>query len=571
MMKTQTANSDKTSLAAAQNAARDAELLAEHRRKLFDTELFKTTDWAIFEKVLAETTKNGASHKTYPKVETLFENVEKAAESHDFDVSFTNIGTVSYIGNGVATLSGLPRVKLEELVDFPGGVQGMVFNLDRDHVDVILLGKEEGIRGGDVAFGTGRRLRVPVGSHFLGRVVDALGRPLDNGKPIVSSDKRLIERVAPGVVERAPVDEPMYSGTKMIDALIPIGKGQRELILGDRQTGKTTLAIDMILSQKETNVKCIYVAIAQKKTSVLSAVESFKRGGVMDQTTVVMAGADDPPALRYIAPYTGATLAEFFLDQGMDVLVVYDDLSKHADSYRELSLLLRRPPGREAYPGDIFYLHSRLLERACKLNHLNGGGSITAIPIVSTQGGNISAYIPTNLISITDGQIVLDADLFNLGQKPAIDVGRSVSRVGGSAQVPVMKKIVGPLKLEMSQYEEVARFAKFGTDVNETTQRQLDRGARLQALLAQGPNRPVPMASQVISYYALVNDFLDDVPPSEVLNFTEELLATISYHEPQIIDTITNSGRLDEESEDRLQFMLEAFCREWEKRKAVSS
>lgn len=562
---------DSLSDAAETTPPRDQEMISRQRERLLAGKLFHVGVSDVFSGAYAKIKRTGFVTLPLPKNDRLFDSLREASDSNDFGVSATSIGTVSYIGNGVATLSGLPRVKLEELVEFPSGVQGMVLNLDRDHTDVIILGHDQAIRGGDIAYGTGKRLRVPVGPHFLGRIVDPLGKPLDGGKPIVSSENRLIERVAPGVVDRAPIDEPIYSGTKLIDSLIPIGKGQRELILGDRQTGKTTLAIDMILSQKGTNVKCVYVAIAQKKTSVLSAIEAFRAGGVFDQTAVILAGADDSPALRYIAPYTGVTLAEFFLDQGMDTLIVYDDLSKHADSYRELSLLLRRPPGREAYPGDIFYLHSRLLERACRLNHRNGGGSITAIPIVATQGGNISAYIPTNLISITDGQIVLNADLFNKGQKPAIEIGRSVSRVGGAAQASMMKKIVGPLKLEMSQYDEIARFAKFGTDVNETTQRQLKRGERLQALFSQGPHQPVSMARQVIGYYALVNDFLDEVDPGEVPTFVEALLNRIALFERQILDELEDSGTLSDKTEDELQEVLEAFCREREEEKGAAS
>lgn len=548
----------------------DREVLTRHRERMLGGKLFTMNAWNLFSETYANIGKTLKTSVHFPDSECLFDMVGDAAENVPLGVSMTSIGTVSYIGNGVARISGLPRVKLEELVEFPSGVSGMVLNLDRDHADVILFGSQQGIRGGDIATGTGRRLRIPVGMHFSGRIIDPLGSPLDGGKAIVSSETRFIERVAAGVIDRAPVSEPIYSGTKIIDTLIPIGKGQRELILGDRQTGKTTLAIDMILSQKGTGVKCIYVAIAQKKTSVLAAIEAFKRGGVMEQTTVVLAGSDDSPALRYIAPYSGVTLAEFFLDQGMDALIVYDDLSKHADSYRELSLLLRRPPGREAYPGDIFYLHSRLLERACKLNFQNGGGSITAIPIVTTQGGNVSAYIPTNLISITDGQIVLDRDLFNKGQKPAIDIGKSVSRVGGSAQAPIMKRISGPLKLEMSQFAEASRFAKFGTDVNEATRNQLRRGEQLQAIFAQGPHRPVPMVSQLISYYALVNDFMTNVEVHEVPEFIQLLIGDLNRYERKILDEIEEDGDLSETSEDRLQEFLESFVRSWEEERGRS-
>ncbi len=475
-------------------------IVERYREKLTNENPLTIDKKAFVATTLAETSQRLKVKTVPPKLESLLAKMVDAVEQSSHSVQFKSIGTVRHIGNGVATLSGLPDVQLEELVIFPNGVRGMVLNLDRAHVDVILLGPDEGIRGGDVAIATGRRLRVPVGMQFLGRIIDPLGRALDENGVIFPSEYRSIEHIAPGVIDRSPVNEPLYTGTKMIDALIPIGRGQRELILGDRQTGKTTLALDTILSQRGTDVKCIYVAISQKKTSVLSAIEILKQGGVMEQTTVIVSSPDDPPALRYIAPYSGASLAEYFLDQDMDSLIVYDDLSKHADSYRELSLLLRRPPGREAYPGDIFYLHSRLLERACKLNYYHGGSSITALPIVTTQKGNISAYIPTNLISITDGQIVLDADLFNKGIKPAINIGKSVSRVGGAAQESAMKAVVGPLKLELSQFEEVARFAQFGTEVNETTQRQIDRGLRLQALLNQGPHQPVPMVDQVILF-----------------------------------------------------------------------
>ncbi|HQC64023.1 MAG TPA: hypothetical protein PK459_02865, partial [Anaerolineaceae bacterium] len=343
----------------------------------------------------------------------LLKEIRDSADILKHRMLFKSVGTVQHVGNGVATLSGLPLVHLEELVVFPNGTQGMVLNLDRNHVDVMLLGDDMGIRGGDLTQATGRRLSVPVGMGFLGRVVNALGEAIDEQRAVIPSEYRFVERIAPGVIDRAPVDTPLYTGTKIIDALLPLGRGQRELIIGDRQVGKTTLALDAILTQRGTDVKCIYVSIGQKKTSVLSAVKTLRDGGVMNQTTVIVSSPDDPPALRYLAPYTGVTLAEFYLDQGMDVLIVYDDLSKHADTYRELSLLLRRPPGREAYPGDIFYLHSRLLERACRLNEENGGGSITALPIVTTQRGNISSYIVTNLISITDGQIVLNTNDFN--------------------------------------------------------------------------------------------------------------------------------------------------------------
>lgn len=498
------------------------------------------------------------------KTDYVISELQSASERQKHQVFIRSVGTVQHVGNGIATLSGLPMVHLEELVTFPNGVEGMVLNLDRKHVDVILLGDDMGIRGGDVAIATGKRLSIPVGMSFLGRVVDPLGRPLDDNRPIIPSEYRPVERIAPGVIDRAPVDTPLFTGTKIIDALLPLGRGQRELIVGDRQVGKTTLALDAILSQKGTDVRCVYVSIGQKKTSVLSAIETLKAGGVLNQTTVMVSSPDDPPALRYLAPYAGVTMAEFLLDNGMDVLIVYDDLSKHADTYREMSLLLRRPPGREAYPGDIFYLHSRLLERACRLNEANGGGSITALPIATTQRGNISSYIVTNLISITDGQIVLDADAFNKGNKPAIDIGRSVSRVGSAAQVPAMKSVVKALKLELSQYEEVARFAQFGTEVNEATRKQIERGLRLNALLRQGPNRPVRFEDQVVQFYALTQGFMDEVKPEKVAAFTDDMVGYLHNHAAQAIDAIKHEHVLSDETKADLNQALGDFLHYWD-------
>lgn len=498
------------------------------------------------------------------KTDYVISELQSASERQKHQVFIRSVGTVQHVGNGIATLSGLPMVHLEELVTFPNGVEGMVLNLDRKHVDVILLGDDMGIRGGDVAIAKGKRLSIPVGMSFLGRVVDPLGRPLDDNRPIIPSEYRPVERIAPGVIDRAPVDTPLFTGTKIIDALLPLGRGQRELIVGDRQVGKTTLALDAILSQKGTDVRCVYVSIGQKKTSVLSAIETLKAGGVLNQTTVMVSSPDDPPALRYLAPYAGVTMAEFLLDNGMDVLIVYDDLSKHADTYREMSLLLRRPPGREAYPGDIFYLHSRLLERACRLNEANGGGSITALPIATTQRGNISSYIVTNLISITDGQIVLDADAFNKGNKPAIDIGRSVSRVGSAAQEPAMKSVVRALKLELSQYEEVARFAQFGTEVNEATRKQIERGQRLNALLRQGPNRPVRFEDQVVQFYALTQGFMDEVKPEKVAAFTDDMVGYLHNHAAQAIDAIKHERVLSDETKADLNQALGDFLHYWD-------
>ncbi len=520
---------------------------------------------AFVEQIRASAQEIAGSPPANLKTEYVIRRLLKTSRKITHAVNRRSVGTVQYIGNGIARLSGLPLVHLEELINFPNGVQGMVLNLDRKSVDVILLGPDTGIRGGDLAEATGRQLSIPVGQPFLGRVVDSLGQPLDGGLPVIPSEFRSIERIAPGIIERTPVDTPLYTGTKIIDALLPLGRGQRELIIGDRQVGKTTLAIDAILNQKGTDVKCIYVSIGQKKTSVLNVIRTLRAGGVMPQTTVVVSSPDDPPALRYLAPYTGVTMAEFFLDDGQDVLIVYDDLSKHADTYRELSLLLRRPPGREAYPGDVFYLHSRLLERACRLNEANGGGSITALPIVTTQRGNISSYIVTNLISITDGQIVLDADMFNKGQKPAIEIGRSVSRVGSAAQEPAMKAVVGALKLELSQYEEVARFARFGTEVNETTQRQIDRGRRVQALLGQGPNQPVKVTDQVLMFLAITHGFMDEIAPDRINDYAREMVGYLHVHAAKAVDLLRYQQTITTEVEEQLVQALGDFNSLWVK------
>jgi F-type H+-transporting ATPase subunit alpha len=554
----------------------DLDLFTQSKLEGLSRRLSENDPLVIDRNIFVEEAKQAVRKRLTPKLpglgtEFVIDQLKHAADVQTYQVLTKSVGTVQHIGNGIATLSGLPMVHLEELVTFPNGVQGMVLNLDRKHVDVILLGDDKGIRGGDVAEATGRRLSIPVGMPFLGRMVDPLGRPMDDNRPIMPSEYRYVERIAPGVIARAPVDTPLYTGTKIIDALLPLGRGQRELIIGDRQVGKTTLAIDAILSQKGTDVKCIYVSIGQKKSSVLSAIDTLTDGGVMGQTTVMVSSPDDPPALRYLAPYAGVTMAEFLLDQGMDVLIVYDDLSKHADTYREMSLLLRRPPGREAYPGDIFFLHSRLLERACRLNEENGGGSITALPIVTTQNGDISSYIVTNLISITDGQIVLDTDNFNKGIKPAIDIGKSVSRVGSAAQEAAMKSVVGALKLELSQYEEVARFARFGTEVNEATKRQIERGQRLQALLGQGPHKPTRMADQVILFYALTQGFMDEVKPSEVGQYSRDLLVYVHNHAAQPADQIRIHRKLSQEIEDELVRELETFNSNWKKKVKRSS
>jgi F-type H+-transporting ATPase subunit alpha len=473
------------------------------------------------------------------------------------------VGTVQHIGDGVATLSGLPLARSDELVQFPTGVQGLILNLDHARLDVILLGPDEGIQGGDLVTATGERVRVPVGHQLLGRVVSPLGQPLDEQGPIQATETRYLEREAPDIVERAPVNQPLHTGTKLIDALLPIGRGQRELILGDRQSGKTALAVDAILSQRGSDVACVYVSIGQKKSSALSVIETLRRHHALPYTVALIASPEDPPALRYLAPYAGCTIAEFLMDEGHDVLIVFDDLNKHADAYRELSLLLRRPPGREAYPGDVFYLHARLLERACKLSDDHGGGSLTALPVVVTQRGNVSAYIPTNLISICDGQIVLDTDLFNRGVKPAVDVGKSVSRVGGQAQSDAMRAIAGELRLELSQYEEVSRFARFGAEVDTATRRQIEHGRRLRAALKQPVNQPLSLASQVVVLLAAREGILDQVAVEEVPAFERGLLDLVSRREPERLQQINRTGELPPDIREALMALIRSYASEW--------
>jgi F-type H+-transporting ATPase subunit alpha len=498
-----------------------------------------------------------------PSVGQLLGSLQGEAQGLEPRVRFHEVGTVQNVGDGVATLSGLPRSRINELVTFPTGVQGMILNLDHSHIDVILLGPDEGIQGGDLVTATGQRLQVPVGGSLTGRVVNALGEPLDGRGPLRATEFRYLERDAPGIVERAPVQEPLQTGLKVVDALIPIGRGQRELVLGDRQTGKTAIAVDAILNQARSDVLCVYVSVGQKKSSTLEVIETLREAGAMEYTTVVMASPSDTPALRYLAPYAGCTMAEFFMYQGRDVFIVYDDLSKHADSYRELSLLLRRPPGREAYPGDIFYLHARLLERAAKLNEEHGGGSLTALPIVETQQGNLSAYIPTNLISITDGQIVLESDLFHQGIKPAVNPGRSVSRVGGKAQTEVMRKLAGPLRLELSQYEEVSRFARIGTEVEESTQRQIRRGRRVRRILTQPAHQPMPLAQQVIVLFAATEGYIDEVPVDEIRAFERGLLKQLRSERPSMLAQLNRSGEMSDEMRAAFRTSIESYLEAW--------
>jgi F-type H+-transporting ATPase subunit alpha len=542
-------------------------ILSEEQQRSLSKKLVESAKLVTSKEAFLESIRPRAKPENVNMFEIIIQNIigslaEKSVEIQP-RVRFTTVGSVHRIGNGVATVSGLPDVSIDEIVTFPTGVEGMALNLDRKHVDLIMLGSDQGIRGGDLVQATGKRLRVPVGSQLLGRVVNPLGKPIDRDEIIEASEHRLLSKIAPGVIERTPVNEPLFTGTKMIDTLFPIGRGQRELILGDRQTGKTTLAVDAILNQKHTGVRCVYVAIGQKKSSTLSVIETLREKDVMSNTIVVMSSSDDPPALRYLAPYAGMTMAEYFLDQGQDVLIVFDDLSKHADAYRELSLLLRRPPGREAYPGDIFYIHSRLLERACRLKQSNGGGSITALPIATTQNGNISAYITTNLISITDGQLVLDTDLFNQEQKPAIDIGRSVSRVGGAAQKPAMRRLVGNLKLELSQYKEVEHFTRFGTEVDETTRRQINKGQRILNILKQQPNKPYSYSMTIVVLYALNAGHFDQVPIDDVENYENSLIDFFLHRENKLLIDIRKETHLSESITNELDHALSAFNQYW--------
>ena len=492
----------------------------------------------------------------------LLSTFRQTCADYTSQVTFEEIGTVQHIGNGVATLSGLSNVGVDELVTFPNGIDGLVLNLEADTIDVILLGEETGIHGGDRVTSKRQRIRVPVGPDLLGRVIDPLGAPLD-GLPVIQPvDMEMLEKSAPGIIERSPVNEPLQTGIKMIDALFSVGRGQRELIVGDRQIGKTTLAVDTILNQKNTNVVCIYVSIGQKKSSVLSVMNTLKEQGAMEYSMIIIASPDDPPALRYLAPFAGCTMGEYFLHQGRDVLIIYDDLGKHADAYREISLLLRRPPGREAYPGDIFYLHSRLLERACKLSEEEGGGSLTALPIIPLQQSNLSAYIPTNLISICDGQIVLNTEKFNRGLKPPIDIGLSVSRVGSSAQSKAMRSVSEELKLELSQFEEVEQFTRFGTEIDETTRDQILRGQHLQEILTQPNNQPLTLAEEVIILTAGIQGYLDTVEIAQIDRFESDLLSWFKRHHSDMMNKINHEKTIDEIREEMIN-LIGKFTDSW--------
>lgn len=483
------------------------------------------------------------------KAEEISALIKQQIEAFDADLEVKDVGTVIEIGDGIARIYGLDDVMAGELVEFSNGVMGMAQNLEESNVGVVILGPYTGIKEGDEVKRTGRIMQVPVGDELIGRVVNPLGQPIDGQGPVKTSHTRPIEAEAPGVMDRKSVSEPLQTGIKAIDALVPIGRGQRELIIGDRQTGKTALAVDTILNQKDQDMICIYVAIGQKDSTVRSTVETFRRYGALDYTIVVSAGASDPAPLLYLAPYSGVAMGEEFMYNGKNVLVVYDDLSKQAVAYRELSLLLRRPPGREAFPGDVFYLHSRLLERAAKLSDEKGGGSLTALPFVETQAGDISAYIPTNVISITDGQIFLQSDLFFAGVRPAINAGLSVSRVGGSAQIKAMKKVAGTLRLDLASYRELEAFAQFGSDLDKATKAKLDRGERTVEVLKQGLHKPLAVEKQVAIIYALIHGYLDDVAVSDIERFESELFAWLDENRKDLLDSIHKTGNLPDESD----------------------
>jgi F-type H+-transporting ATPase subunit alpha len=485
--------------------------------------------------------------------------IKQQIEKYKSEIQVVDVGTVITVGDGIARAHGLENVMAGELLEFSNGVMGMALNLEEDNVGIVILGPYTDIREGDQVKRTGRIMEVPVGEALLGRVVNPLGQPLDGKGPINTTEFRPLESPAPGVIDRKSVHEPMQTGLKAIDSMVPIGRGQRELIIGDRQTGKTAIAIDTIINQKGNGVICIYVAIGQKQSTVAQVVETLRKHGALDYTIVVTASASEPAPLLYIAPYAGCAMGEYFMYKGGHVLVIYDDLSKQAAAYRELSLLLRRPPGREAYPGDVFYLHSRLLERAAKLSDKLGGGSLTALPFIETQASDVSAYIPTNVISITDGQIFLESDLFNAGQRPAINVGISVSRVGGAAQIKAMKKVAGTLRLDLAAYRELAAFAQFASDLDKATQAQLIRGARTTEILKQGVHQPMPVEKQVVSIYTAVKGYLDDIPLQDVLRFEKEFLAFVDSNHPEIFASIRDTQDLTPENEQALRAAIEKF------------
>ena len=478
--------------------------------------------------------------------------IKEQIKQYSTKLETSDIGTVIQVADGIARIHGLEKAMQGDLLEFPGEVYGMVLNLEEDNVGAVLLGDRKNINEGDIVKTTGRVVEVPVGDQLTGRVVNSLGQPIDNKGPIETDKYRPIERVASGVISRKSVDTPIQTGIKAIDAMVPIGRGQRELIIGDRQTGKTAIAIDTIINQKGQGVHCIYVAIGQKASTVANIVKTLEEFGAMDYTTIVASTASELAPLQYIAPYAGCAIGEEWMERGEDVLVVYDDLSKHATAYRTLSLLLRRPPGREAYPGDVFYLHSRLLERAARLSDELGGGSLTALPIIETQAGDVSAYIPTNVISITDGQIYLETEMFNAGFRPAINAGLSVSRVGGSAQIKAMKKIAGPIRTDLAQYRELAAFAQFGSELDDDTKERLDQGERIREILKQPQYQPLPVEKQVAIIYAAVKKHLLDLPVDQILDFQKELFELIDTKYPEIFTSIAETKVMDDATEEKL-------------------
>ena len=497
------------------------------------------------------------------KAEEISKIIREQIENFEQKVQMEEIGTVLSAGDGIAKVYGLENAMAGELLELPGGVYGIVFNLEENNVGIVIMGEYSHIKEGDIIKRTGKIASVPVGEALIGRVVNPLGQPIDGKGPIETKDFDVIEKIAPGIVERKPVHEPLQTGIKAIDSMIPIGRGQRELIIGDRQTGKTAVVVDTIINQKGKDVICVYVAIGQKRSTVARVVDTLEKFGAMDYTIVVSATASDPAPLQFIAPFSGCTMGEYFRDRGKHALVIYDDLSKQATAYRQLSLLLRRPPGREAYPGDVFYLHSRLLERAAKLNDENGAGSLTALPIIETQAGDVSAYIPTNVISITDGQIYLESDLFYSGIRPAVNVGLSVSRVGGAAQIKAMKQVAGRLRLELAQFRELAAFAQFGSDLDAATQAQLNRGARLVEVLKQGQYVPEPVEEQIMSIFAGVNGLLDDIPVKSVTKFLPELLAYVKTNKPEILSEIREKKSLSDELTGKMREAVLEFKKQF--------
>ena len=497
------------------------------------------------------------------KANEINEIIRQQIENFETGITVSEVGTVIKVGDGIAEIHGLEKVMAGELLEFPHDVRGLALNLEEDKVGAVLFGDFQKIKEGDLVKRTGRIMQVPVGQALIGRVMDALGNPIDERGPILTDEYYAVERIAPGVVDRQPVKESLPTGLKAIDSMVPIGRGQRELIIGDRQTGKTAVAVDTIINQRGKDVICIYVAIGQKASTVAQVVKTLHDFGAMDYTMVVKATASDPAAMQFLAPYSGAAMGEYFRDRGQHALTIYDDLSKQAAAYREISLLLRRPPGREAYPGDVFYLHSRLLERAAKLSDLKGGGSLTSLPIIETQAGDISAYIPTNVISITDGQIFLEGDLFNAGIRPAINVGNSVSRVGGAAQIKAMKQVAGTLRLDLAQYRELAAFAQFGSDLDKATQAQLARGQRLTEILKQPQYQPMDVEKQVLIIWSAINGFTDDVPVEDLKKFEAELLSFIENSHPGVMQEIREKKAITDEIQKDLEQSLKDFKDRW--------